>query len=171
MPDDDGTTLKCEGSNPRLPNSALEDSIVLTVMCKSNWRRISTSFWLAYVGSRWRCSYRAQCTLHTHRIPYENIKIKVSCFARHANRSFIFSAHDKKEKIANIFRQRRSSSSSVLFCIKITCVSHWVVHTHSRAISNEKLFVVHLEDSAAVLRRGGRRQKMSGSHIRCRRRV
>lgn len=34
MPEDDGTTLKCEGSNPRLPNSALEDSIVLTVMCK-----------------------------------------------------------------------------------------------------------------------------------------
>lgn len=53
MPDDDGTTLKCEGSNPRLPNSALEDSIVLTVMCKQfilvsifyvSSRR---SFWLA----------------------------------------------------------------------------------------------------------------------------
>lgn len=34
IPDDDGTILKCEGSNPRLPNSALEDSIVLVVMCK-----------------------------------------------------------------------------------------------------------------------------------------
>lgn len=34
MPDDDGTILKCEGSNPRLPNSALEDSMVLNVMCK-----------------------------------------------------------------------------------------------------------------------------------------
>lgn len=34
MPADDGTMLKCEGSNPRLPNSALEDSIMLTVMCK-----------------------------------------------------------------------------------------------------------------------------------------
>lgn len=34
MPDDDGTLLKCEGSNPRLPNSALEDSMTLNVMCK-----------------------------------------------------------------------------------------------------------------------------------------
>lgn len=34
IPDDDGTILKCEGSNPRLPNSALEDSLVLIVMCK-----------------------------------------------------------------------------------------------------------------------------------------
>lgn len=34
IPDDDGTILKCEGSNPRLPNSALEDSLVLVVMCK-----------------------------------------------------------------------------------------------------------------------------------------
>lgn len=34
LPDDDGTMLKCEGSNPRLPNSALEDSIKLNVMCK-----------------------------------------------------------------------------------------------------------------------------------------
>lgn len=34
MPADDGTMLKCEGSNPRLPNSALEDSVMLTVMCK-----------------------------------------------------------------------------------------------------------------------------------------
>ncbi|KAG4067835.1 hypothetical protein HA402_010521, partial [Bradysia odoriphaga] len=32
LPDDDGTILKCEGSNPRLPNSALEDSIKLNVM-------------------------------------------------------------------------------------------------------------------------------------------
>lgn len=38
IPDDDGTILKCEGSNPRLPNSALEDSIVLVVMCK--WKKI-----------------------------------------------------------------------------------------------------------------------------------
>lgn len=34
LPDDDGTILKCEGSNPRLPNSALEDSLILIVMCK-----------------------------------------------------------------------------------------------------------------------------------------
>ena len=33
-PEDDGTLLKCEGSNPRLPNSVLEDSIVMNVMCK-----------------------------------------------------------------------------------------------------------------------------------------
>ncbi|CAD7090616.1 unnamed protein product, partial [Hermetia illucens] len=32
LPEDDGTILKCEGSNPRLPNSALEDSLVLNVM-------------------------------------------------------------------------------------------------------------------------------------------
>ncbi|XP_055382645.1 uncharacterized protein LOC129612864 isoform X2 [Condylostylus longicornis] len=32
VPEDDGTILKCEGSNPRLPNSALEDSILLNVM-------------------------------------------------------------------------------------------------------------------------------------------
>jgi len=32
MPEDDGTTLKCEGSNPRLPNSALEDSLTLNVL-------------------------------------------------------------------------------------------------------------------------------------------
>lgn len=36
IPDDDGTILKCEGSNPRLPNSALEDSLVFIVMCKSS---------------------------------------------------------------------------------------------------------------------------------------
>lgn len=41
LPDDDGTILKCEGSNPRLPNSALEDSFVLVVMCK--YRRIRIS--------------------------------------------------------------------------------------------------------------------------------
>lgn len=34
QPDDDGTILKCEGSNPRLPNSALDDSQILSVMCK-----------------------------------------------------------------------------------------------------------------------------------------
>lgn len=37
IPDDDGTILKCEGSNPRLPNSALEDSLILVVMCKYIW--------------------------------------------------------------------------------------------------------------------------------------
>ncbi|XP_058467810.1 uncharacterized protein LOC131440502 isoform X2 [Malaya genurostris] len=31
-PDDDGTILKCEGSNPRLQNSVLEDSIVMNIM-------------------------------------------------------------------------------------------------------------------------------------------
>ncbi|XP_055695967.1 uncharacterized protein LOC129797437 isoform X2 [Lutzomyia longipalpis] len=31
-PEDDGTILKCEGSNPRLPNSALEDSMVMNIM-------------------------------------------------------------------------------------------------------------------------------------------
>lgn len=35
-PEDDGTILKCEGSNPRLPNSALEDSMILNVICKSS---------------------------------------------------------------------------------------------------------------------------------------
>ncbi|KAM7363048.1 sidestep III isoform 2-T2 [Cochliomyia hominivorax] len=32
QPEDDGTLLKCEGSNPRLQNSALEDSLLLNVM-------------------------------------------------------------------------------------------------------------------------------------------
>ncbi|XP_067623332.1 uncharacterized protein side-III [Eurosta solidaginis] len=32
QPDDDGTMLKCEGSNPRLQNSAIEDSLMLNVM-------------------------------------------------------------------------------------------------------------------------------------------
>ncbi|XP_065359099.1 putative uncharacterized protein DDB_G0282133 [Calliphora vicina] len=32
QPEDDGTLLKCEGSNPRLQNSALEDSLMLNVM-------------------------------------------------------------------------------------------------------------------------------------------
>ncbi|KFB42107.1 hypothetical protein ZHAS_00009768 [Anopheles sinensis] len=32
-PDDDGTILKCEGSNPRLQNSALEDSVIMNVLC------------------------------------------------------------------------------------------------------------------------------------------
>ncbi|XP_058813895.1 serine-rich adhesin for platelets isoform X2 [Topomyia yanbarensis] len=31
-PEDDGTILKCEGSNPRLQNSVLEDSIIMNVM-------------------------------------------------------------------------------------------------------------------------------------------
>ncbi|XP_055627743.1 uncharacterized protein LOC129769468 [Toxorhynchites rutilus septentrionalis] len=31
-PDDDGTILKCEGSNPRLQNSVLEDSVIMNVM-------------------------------------------------------------------------------------------------------------------------------------------
>lgn len=34
QPEDDGTMLRCEGSNPRLQNSALEDSLMLNVMCK-----------------------------------------------------------------------------------------------------------------------------------------
>ncbi|XP_032597562.1 uncharacterized protein LOC6569654 [Drosophila grimshawi] len=32
QPEDDGTMLKCEGSNPRLQNSAIEDSLLLNVM-------------------------------------------------------------------------------------------------------------------------------------------
>ncbi|XP_060645201.1 LOW QUALITY PROTEIN: uncharacterized protein LOC132783907 [Drosophila nasuta] len=32
QPEDDGTMLKCEGSNPRLQNSAIEDSLMLNVM-------------------------------------------------------------------------------------------------------------------------------------------
>ncbi|XP_059219664.1 uncharacterized protein LOC106091693 isoform X2 [Stomoxys calcitrans] len=32
QPEDDGTQLKCEGSNPRLQNSALEDTLMLNVM-------------------------------------------------------------------------------------------------------------------------------------------
>ena len=36
-PSDDGTKLKCEGSNPRLPNSALEDTLIMNVMCKFLW--------------------------------------------------------------------------------------------------------------------------------------
>ncbi|XP_053968368.1 uncharacterized protein LOC128869772 [Anastrepha ludens] len=32
QPEDDGTMLKCEGSNPRLQNSAIEDSVMLNVM-------------------------------------------------------------------------------------------------------------------------------------------
>ncbi|XP_055524377.1 uncharacterized protein LOC129718023 isoform X2 [Wyeomyia smithii] len=32
QPEDDGTILKCEGSNPRLQNSVLEDSIIMNVM-------------------------------------------------------------------------------------------------------------------------------------------
>ncbi|CRK88280.1 CLUMA_CG002059, isoform B [Clunio marinus] len=32
LPSDDGTKLKCEGSNPRLPNSALEDTLIMNVM-------------------------------------------------------------------------------------------------------------------------------------------
>uniref|UniRef100_A0A182VEK5 Ig-like domain-containing protein n=1 Tax=Anopheles merus TaxID=30066 RepID=A0A182VEK5_ANOME len=31
-PDDDGTILKCEGSNPRLQNSVLEDSVIMNVL-------------------------------------------------------------------------------------------------------------------------------------------
>lgn len=34
VPDDDGTTLRCHGSNPLLPNSAIEDTMVMSVMCK-----------------------------------------------------------------------------------------------------------------------------------------
>lgn len=34
LPEDDGTILKCDGSNPRLPNSGLDDSLVLNIMCK-----------------------------------------------------------------------------------------------------------------------------------------
>lgn len=34
VPSDDNTKLKCEGSNPRLPNSALEDTLILNVLCK-----------------------------------------------------------------------------------------------------------------------------------------
>lgn len=34
MPNDDGTKLKCEGFNPRLPNSALEDTLIMNVICK-----------------------------------------------------------------------------------------------------------------------------------------
>uniref|UniRef100_A0A336MVY2 CSON007912 protein n=1 Tax=Culicoides sonorensis TaxID=179676 RepID=A0A336MVY2_CULSO len=34
IPDDDGTLLKCEGSNPRLTNSAKEDSMTMNVLCK-----------------------------------------------------------------------------------------------------------------------------------------
>lgn len=33
-PDDDGTMLKCEGSNPRLTNSAKDDSMMMNVLCK-----------------------------------------------------------------------------------------------------------------------------------------
>jgi len=36
QPEDDGTMLKCEGSNPRLQNSAIEDSLVMNVICKWN---------------------------------------------------------------------------------------------------------------------------------------
>ncbi|XP_055585005.1 hemicentin-2-like [Uranotaenia lowii] len=32
QPEDDGTILKCEGSNPRLQNSVLEDSVIMNVM-------------------------------------------------------------------------------------------------------------------------------------------
>ncbi|XP_055848282.1 uncharacterized protein LOC129913564 isoform X2 [Episyrphus balteatus] len=32
MPEDDGTMLRCDGSNPRLPNSALEDTLPLNVI-------------------------------------------------------------------------------------------------------------------------------------------
>lgn len=35
QPSDDNTKLKCEGSNPRLPNSALEDTLIMNVLCKS----------------------------------------------------------------------------------------------------------------------------------------
>ncbi|ETN61505.1 hypothetical protein AND_006833 [Anopheles darlingi] len=31
-PDDDGTILKCEGSNPRLQNSVLEDSVIMNIL-------------------------------------------------------------------------------------------------------------------------------------------
>lgn len=41
IPDDDGTILKCEGSNARLPNSALEDSMTLIIMCKLNEKRLT----------------------------------------------------------------------------------------------------------------------------------
>lgn len=34
QPEDDGTMLKCEGSNPRLQNSAIEDSLMMNVICK-----------------------------------------------------------------------------------------------------------------------------------------
>lgn len=37
VPSDDNTKLKCEGSNPRLPNSALEDTLIMNVLCKSLW--------------------------------------------------------------------------------------------------------------------------------------
>ncbi|XP_070492638.1 uncharacterized protein side-III isoform X2 [Chironomus tepperi] len=32
VPSDDNTKLKCEGSNPRLPNSALEDTLIMNVL-------------------------------------------------------------------------------------------------------------------------------------------
>jgi hypothetical protein len=34
LPADDNTKLKCEGSNPRLQNSALEDTLIMNVLCK-----------------------------------------------------------------------------------------------------------------------------------------
>ena len=45
-PDDDGKMLKCEGSNPRLPKSALEDSMVLNVMCKYTY---NISIWMYFL--------------------------------------------------------------------------------------------------------------------------
>lgn len=36
LPEDDGTILRCDGSNPLLPNSAIEDSMVMNVMCEYN---------------------------------------------------------------------------------------------------------------------------------------
>lgn len=34
LPEDDDTILRCEGKNPRLPSSVLNDTILLNVMCK-----------------------------------------------------------------------------------------------------------------------------------------
>lgn len=169
MPEDDGTTLKCEGSNPRLPNSALEDSIVLTVMCKFCifFYRFSTIFsvwrpdlacngflWHLFDAPSWRsCSYLAH-SAYCLWWPYNNIKIKVSCFVRHMN--FVDSSSSLRSKEMNkkhdIRKQVHDTHAAfatkykILFCIKITYVSHRVVHTYTRDIKR-KMFVVHLDDS------------------------
>lgn len=34
VPEDDGATLKCQGDNPSLPGTGLEDSFLLNIVCK-----------------------------------------------------------------------------------------------------------------------------------------
>lgn len=41
VPEDDNTMLKCQGDNPSLPGTGLEDSFLLNIVCKYCFHSIS----------------------------------------------------------------------------------------------------------------------------------